>query len=74
MERLRFDVYGHFRVVVHRGPDGWWVAEEVSDEGKRRFLPSVVIPPDAGPDEIADHLEVMFHEAAQPGGQVTLIE
>ena len=73
-DRLEFDVYGHFRVNLHRGEDGWWVAERVGDDGKRSLLPEVVVPPDADAHRIADHLEAMFHEWARPGARIVQID
>jgi len=73
-DRLRFEVYGRFRVNLHREEDGWWVAERLGADGKRSVLPEVVVPPDADPQQIADHLEAMFHEWARPGTRISRID
>ena len=67
-------MYGQFTVAVSRDRGGWWVVETISADGKRHVLSDVVISPTAGPDEIADHLDVTFHEAAQPGDVVRLLD
>ena len=67
---LHFNVYDRFTVAVSRDRGGWWVVEAIGNDGKRHVLPDVVIAPTAGPDEIADHLEVAFHEDGEPGKAV----
>ncbi len=71
---LHFDVYGRFTVAVSRDRGGWWVVEAIGNDGKRHVLSDVVIAPTAGPEEIADHLEVAFHEAGKPGAEVRRLD
>jgi hypothetical protein len=70
---MRFNVYGHFDVILHVGPDGWWIAEQVGDDGKRRFLPDVVLDPDIDPEAIPGQLEAVFHESARPGAKIVRV-
>jgi len=70
MEPLLFDVYGRLQVVLRPGDDGWWIAETVGSDGKRRQLPEVIIPLDTSPDNLPAFLEAVFHESAGPGATI----
>ena len=72
-EPLRFDVYGILQVALRPGADGWWIAERIGSDGKRRHLPEVLIPPGTSPDQVPDFLEAVFHESARPGTKIELI-
>jgi hypothetical protein len=66
--KMRFDIYGRFRVEVRREHDAW-VAYR-SELGKRARLDDVVIPPDLVPDDIGTYLDDVFHEFAGIGQSV----
>lgn len=69
----RYDVYGHFKVVLRPGSDGWWRAVRVGTDGKLGSGIDVCIPIDAGDGEIIDLLEIAFHEAATPESKIRRI-
>jgi hypothetical protein len=69
-EVLRFDVYGRLTVLLRNAGGEWWIAEAIGSDGKRCRLPDVVIPLDAGPTQIVDRLEALYHEWARPGTRV----
>ena len=70
-DRLRFRVYDRWTVDVRRGRAGGWVAYAVGEDGKRSRLRDLVIPDEASPEEIADMIDVEFHELARPGQEIT---
>lgn len=66
---MLFDVYGRHRVLVDDDRVPWLVGSD----GKRSRIDALVIPVDADGDEIADLLDVAFHEMATPGDKVLRI-
>lgn len=66
---MLYDVYGRHRVLVDEERVPWLVGAD----GKRSRIDALVIPPDADGDEIADLLDVAFHEMAGPGDKVLRI-
>jgi hypothetical protein len=70
---MRFDVYGRYVLIVERSGTRWRVLQ-VGDDGKRGLRDDVAIPSELSPDEIAQHLDDLFHESARPGARVRRIE
>lgn len=62
---MRFNIYGRFQLEVRRENDAW-VAYR-TEMGKRVPLHDVVIPSDIKADDIAIHLDDIFHELAGIG-------
>jgi hypothetical protein len=58
------DVFGK-RMLLERTTSGWAVFHPY-EEGKRRHVPGLLIPPDIGEDEIARYLADPRHEHASP--------
>ena len=73
MNRLRFDVYGRFRVIVEE-VDGIWSVYRIGADGKRRRLDDVVVPDGADPGQVVDALEATFHELATPDTTIVPLE
>lgn len=67
-QTLRFDVFGRFVVEVERRDDRWVVLHRSG--GTRRPDPSLVLPAEAAPEELAGHLEDLLHEYGRPGTTV----
>lgn len=42
--------------------DGGWRVYLIGQEGKKRFLPDMVIPSSVSEEKISDYLEDIFHE------------
>ena len=61
---MEFDVFGT-RMVVERTPSGWALFYP-AEEGKRRTVPGLLIPPDTAPADIPQYLADLCHEAASP--------
>lgn len=69
-----FDVYGRFRVRLVPDDDGnWFRAFRVGNDGKGRLLADLVIPVDAGDDEVRRIIEAVYHEIARPGSTIERI-
>jgi hypothetical protein len=66
---MLYDVYGRHRVLIDADRVPWLV----EGDGKRTRIEALVIPTDADGDEIADLLDVAFHELAGPGDKVLRI-
>ncbi len=66
---MLFDVYGRHRVFIDADRRAWLVG----DDGKKSPIEVLVIPPDADGEEVADLLDVAFHEHARPGDKVLRI-
>jgi hypothetical protein len=71
MDCIRFDVYGHFTVEVIRTTDGWRIVR-LSD-GKRSLHPEFLVS-GVGEDDLADELEVLYHELGRPDARIRRIE
>lgn len=69
---MRFNVYGRFQVDVQRQGEAWLLYR--SESGKRVKLSDVPIPNDVAEHEVATYLDDIFHEFAEPGRSVVLIE
>jgi hypothetical protein len=62
------EVYGH-RLLVERTADGWNTSIP-GDDGKRRLLPTVMIPAFVNTDdELLQFLADLWHESARPDRQ-----
>lgn len=61
---MEFDVFGT-RMIVERTANGWAVFYP-PEEGKRRPVPGMYIPPDVSEDEMAQYLADLWHEGASP--------
>ena len=61
---MQFDVFGK-RMIVERTPDGWGVFYP-PEEGKRRHVPGIRIPPDIVEEDLARYLVDLCHEDASP--------
>ena len=61
---MEFDVFGTW-MIVERSPNGWEVFYP-AEEGKRRPVDWLVIPPDIGETEVARYLADLCHEGASP--------
>jgi hypothetical protein len=59
---VEFDVFGR-RMVVERTSRGWAVFYP-PEEGKRRTVPGIFIPPDIVEDDVARYLADLCHEEA----------
>jgi len=61
---IRFDVYGRRMGVERR--DGAWRLYVLSDDGKRRAVHDVAVPPDLEASELLAWLADIYHESASP--------
>ena len=61
---MEFDVFGR-RMVVERIADGWDVFYP-HDEGKRRRVPGIRIPPEIVETDLTRYLADLCHEDASP--------
>ena len=61
---MEFDVFGR-RLIVERTLSGWAVFYPY-EEGKRREVPGIAIPPDVLEVDIARYLADLCHEDASP--------
>lgn len=59
---MEFDLFG-MRMIVERVSDGW-KALYPGQEGKRRIVDWLFIPPDLSEEEIGRYLADVCHEAA----------
>ena len=73
VNRVRFDVYGRFRVTAEQSEDGAWALYRDGTNGKRQRMTDVVVLDDATLDDIERALEAIFHESAQPGTSILRI-
>jgi hypothetical protein len=62
---LRFDIYGRYQLEVIREGDSWKIYR--LGVGTRAPVHSLVIPPEAQPDELEVWLDDLLHELAEPG-------
>ena len=69
---MKFNIYGRFQVEVRR-ENGLWVAYR-AEMGKRIRLNDIVIPSDIEADDIAIYLDDIFHECANVGQCVELMQ
>ena len=74
VNRVRFDVYGRFRVTAEQNEDAAWAVYRDGSDGKRGRMTDVVVPEDATLDEVERVLEAMFHELARPGTSIMRID
>ncbi len=74
VERVRFDVYGRFRVVAERGDDGWWAVFGVGADGTRARIDHIIVPASAGVNEVRNALEASYHELARPAASISEID
>jgi hypothetical protein len=58
------DVFGK-RMIVERTTNGW-AGFSPYEEGKRRHIPGIRIPPDIAERELARYLADLCHEDASP--------
>ncbi len=63
--RLRFDVYGRYRLEVHREGEAW-VAYR-SGTGTNVPAADLTIPAELDAEEVEVYLADMLHELAEPG-------
>jgi hypothetical protein len=68
---LQFNIYGRFKVEVHREDDAW-VAYR-ADLGKRCRIDDFAIPDDLPAEELASYLDAFYHEYAGPGQHAELV-
>ena len=61
---IRFEVFGQQMAVERR--DGAWRLYALSDDGKRRAVHDVVVPPDLEESELLTWLADIYHESASP--------
>ena len=61
---MEFDVFGT-RMVVERTTAGWEVFYP-HEEGKRRHVPGIRIPPEIVEKDLAQYLADLCHEDASP--------
>lgn len=70
MDPIRFDVYGRFRIAVERTDLGWRVTR-LGLDGKRSYEDLLI---GVAEEELADALEVLYHELGRPGAVIRRIE
>ncbi|WP_237064815.1 DUF7661 family protein [Microbulbifer guangxiensis] len=70
-ERLEFDIYGRFTLLLVREAQGWRVYRK--GEGRSRPEPGLAIPPDLSAEELPTFLDDWYHEYAAPDRQVRLV-
>ena len=63
-ESLLFDVFG--RIMQAQRIDGRWQLFLVGDEGKKRPVPDVTVPPHLSAEELLTFLDDVYHEYASP--------
>lgn len=63
--RLRFDVYGRYRLEVHREGEAWVAYRPGA--GSNEPLAELTIPPELNADEVEVYLADQLHELAEPG-------
>jgi hypothetical protein len=68
---MKFDIYGRFQVDVRR-ENGTWEVYRL-ELGKRAKMNDIVIPSTLEADEVATHLDDIFHELAGYGQRVELL-
>ncbi len=73
-KRIKFDIYGRFRVTAEQGSEGVWALYRVGLEGKRERLADFVVPDHATSEEVERMLEAAFHELAKPGTSIVQID
>jgi hypothetical protein len=61
---MRFDGYGQPMGAERR--DGAWRLYVLSDDGKRRAVHDVAVPPDLEASELLTWLADIYHESASP--------
>jgi hypothetical protein len=71
--KVRVDVFGRFRVDVIR-KDGRWTAYRLGDDGKRALLRYLPLDDSATLDDVLSVLDAVFHELAEPGRELEVIE
>ncbi|MCC6714332.1 MAG: hypothetical protein IT496_03810 [Gammaproteobacteria bacterium] len=59
---IRFEVFGQ-RMAVERS-DGAWGLYALSDDGKRRAVHDVAVPPDLEESDLLTWLADIYHESA----------
>jgi hypothetical protein len=69
--KMKFDVYGRFRVEVQRENDSWTVYR--IELGRRVKLNDLIIPNALAAEEIATFLDDIFHELCSSGQSVKLL-
>jgi hypothetical protein len=62
---MRFDVYGRFQLEVVRAGAEWTIYR--LENGRRRPMNDLVIPPDTPTDDVLRYLDDLLHELAEPG-------
>jgi len=61
---IRFDVYGQRMAIERR--DGAWRLHALSEDGKRRPVHEVAVPPDLEESDLLAWLADIYHESASP--------
>lgn len=69
--RVKFDIYGRFRLDVLREGQRW-VAYRLG-AGTRVRDDSIIIPAGLRPDELAAYLDDVYHELGEPGRSVRML-
>ena len=73
LRRMRIDVYGRLRIDVIRRR-GTWTSYRLGADGKRAKLVDLVLADDAGPDEILEAVEALYHEWATPDSELEVLD
>ena len=69
---MKLDIFGRFQLDVQREGGRWNVYR--SELGKRSMVPELAIPPELEPADIASFLDDLYHEMAEPGRSVRVLD
>jgi hypothetical protein len=70
MDSIRFDVYGRFEVVVTPTENGRRVTRS---SGDKRSLDVELLDGGVTEDDLADRIEILWHEFGSPGARIRRI-
>lgn len=70
--RMKFDIYGRFRLDVVREAERWVVYRQ--GVGTREPDRTLLLPSELAIDDIAGFLDDLLHEYARPGQSITRLD